>query len=104
MVRWRIYYGDRTTFSDLEGPPENAPCTNVTVIAYYDADNRRRLCHGNDYYWFDAYWHGGDLFGLWDYLARPGAKVVKFGRSIGDLAWRKIMSKADHDLPLEGAA
>jgi hypothetical protein len=105
MIRWRLYYGDGTTFSDEDGTPAFAPTTNVMCCAWYDDDNRRRLAHAADYYWYeDGRWYGSDLFGLWDYLARPGFKIVKFGRMIGDLQFRDVMSKAMNDLPLEGAA
>jgi hypothetical protein len=105
MIRWRVYYGDGTTFSDQDGLPEDAPTTNVMCCAWYDEDNRRRLAHAADYYWFeDGRWYGSDLFGLWDYLARPGLKIVKFGRMIGDLQFREVMSTAMNDLPLEGAS
>lgn len=104
MTRWKLYYGDGSTFSDEDGPPEQAPGCNVMCVAWYDEDNRRRLAHSADYYWFDptcGRWVGSDLFGLWDYLARPGLKTVKFGRMIGDLQYRAVMSKAMNDLPVE---
>lgn len=105
MIHWRIYYGDGSIFSNEDGAPEMAPCTNVMCVAYYDQDNRRRLAHSADYYWTEeGRWAGSDLFGLWDYLSRPGLKIVKFGRMIGDLTYRSIMSKAMNDLPLEAAA
>lgn len=106
MVAWRIYYGDGTTFSNLDGPPEAAPALNVMCVACYDDDNRRRLAHSMDYYFCPdgTRWFGVDIFGLWDYLSRPGLKVVKFGRLIADLQYREVMAKAMQDLPLEGAA
>lgn len=103
--KWRIYYGDGSTFSNLEGTPEDAPCVNVMCAAYYDEDNRRRLAHSADYYFYEGgRWYGVDLFGLWDYLSQPGLKLVKFGRMIGDAQYRAVMSKAMNDLPVEGAA
>lgn len=105
--RWRIYYGDLSTYSDQDGPAELAPCVNVMCVAYYDEDNRRKLCHSADYYWFDpevGRWCGSDLFGLWDYLARPGFRIVKFGRMLGDNQYRSVMQFAMNDLPVEGAA
>lgn len=82
-----------------------APGTNVMCVACYDDDNRRRLAHSMDYYICEGTrWFGVDIFGLWDYLVRPGVKVVKFGRLIPDLQYREVMSHAMNDLPLEGAA
>lgn len=104
LIAWRIYYGDGTTFCDVDGPPESAPCINVMAIACYDDDNRRKLAHSTDYYFFENNrWYGCDLFGLFDYLARPGLKIVKFGRMIADEKYRKVMEFAVSDLPLEGA-
>jgi len=105
MIQWRVYYGDGSTFSDEEGSPEMAPGCGVMCIANYDEDNRRKLAHSTDYYFFDAgRWYGCDIFGLWDYLSRVGLKIVKFGRMIGDNQYRAVMSQAMNDLPLEGAA
>lgn len=102
---WRLYYGDGSVFSDEDGEPEDAPCTNVMCAASYDEDNRRKLAHTADYYFFENdRWYGVDVFGLWDYLARPGLKVVKFGRMISDRQYREVMSFAMKDLPIEGAA
>ena len=104
-MRWRLYYGDGSTFSNEDGVPDQAPSTNVMCVAWYDDDNRRRLAHSADYYWYDeGRWVGSDLFGLWDYLARTGPKTVKFGRMMGDEAYRRVMSHAMNDLPLEGAS
>lgn len=103
-MKWRLYYGDGSTFSNEDGLPEEAPCTNVMCIAYYDQDNRRRLAHTADYYGFDeGRWYAFDIFGLWDYLARPGLKTVKFGRMVSDVNYRTVMAKAMNDLPVEGA-
>lgn len=105
MPEWKIYYGDESTFSSLDGGPEMAPCGSVQRIAYYDEDGRRHQCHNTDYYYFEnARWYGVDIVGLIQYLAEPGFKIVKFGRTIPDHRYRKIASFADNDLPLERAA
>lgn len=103
MVDWRIYYGDGATFSNEDGPPEQAPAGGVIAVAWYDEDNRRRLAHGTDYYIFDdGRWMGVDASGFWQYMAEPGFKFVKLGRMVGDLKFRSVMSKAMNDLPVEG--
>lgn len=106
MIRWRIYYGDGTTFSSENGSAEAAPCGGVITVAWYDEDNRRHLAHGTDYYVFagEGRWYGCDAAGFWQYMGEPGFKVVKFGRMIGDGAFRAVMSKAMNDLPLEHSA
>jgi hypothetical protein len=104
MIDWRIYYGDGSAFSSEEGRPEDAPRVNVMCIAWYNEDNRRRLAHAADYYFYEeGRWGACDSFGLFEYLIRSKFPVVLFGRLIGDSRFRDIMAKADHDLPLEPA-
>ena len=106
MIDWKIYYGSGATYSNEDGSPESAPCTRVICVAFYDDDNRRKICHQADYYlWDGRRWYSADASGFWQYMQEPGAKVVKFGREIGDLAYRTIMAKAlNNDLPLARGA
>ena len=107
MVQWRVYYGDGSTYSNVDGPPESAPCTRVIAVAWYDEDGRRKICHQADYYVHyiaEKRWASADMSGLLQYLMEPGLKIVKFGREIGDLAYRNVMTKALGDLPLERGA
>ena len=66
MYKWRVYYGDGSIFSDKDGDPKDAPSLNVQAIT----------CEP------DGIWNGGDIFGLFDYLHRPGMKRVLFGRAV----------------------
>ena len=102
IPNWKINYGDGSTYSSEDGLPEAAPCTRVICVAFYDDDNRRRVCHQADYYlWGDNRWYSADISGFMQYMQEPGLKVVKFGREIGDLKYREIMTFAlNHDLPL----
>ena len=109
-MRWKIYIGDGSTFSDQDGSPYDAPGRNVQGIVEADQDHGRHLISGgnfgrrDDYFWWDAdieRWCCGDTFGLWDYLATPGSKKVVFGRSIGNVAFKAIYEhmKTDQDFP-----
>lgn len=107
MRAWKIYYGDGSTYTDTDGPPESAPCGRVIAVAFYDDDNRRRVCHQADYYtWDGKRWYSADASGFWQYMQEPGIKIVKFGREIGDLQYRAVMTAAlnDPEMPLERAA
>lgn len=101
--RWVIYYDEGPPFTDAAGPPEAAPAVGVQVIGYDDEVTGRTLLSGAEfrfyggYFWWDGTWHSGDLFGLFDYLARPGLKVVKFGRSLDDARFREIWRQATED-------
>src|SRR3990167_5592916 len=105
MINWKLYYGDGSTYSNEDGLPEDAPCGRVIAAAFYDEDNRRRICHQADYYiWDGTRWYSASDSGFWQYMGEPGAKVVKFGREIGDIQYRSVMSQAMNALPLERAA
>ncbi len=95
---WRIYYGDGRTFSADDGGPQDAPALNVQAIAQDEQLTGWRLCYRRDFYWWDDGWCAGDLFGLFDYLARPGWKRVLFGRSIPDPAFEAILRRAHEEL------
>ena len=106
VVRWRVYYGDLSTYDLGDGPLEDAPTTNVQAIAVGDATVGRFLWSQRDFYWWDqGQWFGGDVFGLWDYLARPGWRKVLFGRSLVRADFERVMNRAlaDPDLPAKSA-
>jgi hypothetical protein len=104
-MRWKVYYGDGSTFSDKDGPPSQAPTLNVQIIIVRDDDPNSQLgrypVHRFDYYWWDdPEWFGGDLFGLFDYLSRPGDKRVLFGRTISNADHQAIVDAALADTDL----
>lgn len=103
-MNWRIYYGDGSTYSDEDGPPELAPKLDVQIINKCDEtpgiDNRGTLrVQQYDFYWWteEAEWFGGDIFGLWDYMQRPGWKVVLFGRSRSYQRFLQVRQRALSD-------
>lgn len=101
-LRWRIYYGDGTVYDP--GNPFDAPAQNVQMIANGDRNHGWSLARSNDYYWYEEdldEWNGGDIFGLWDYLTRPGHKKVLFGRTILTEEFQAILTRAvnDPDIP-----
>ncbi len=105
-LRWRIYYGDGSTWSDQDGPPELCPTLDVQIIVQMAPT--RVLMHGgagnpfHGYYWYeDGVWTLGDLFGMWDYLSRPGWRLVRFGRSIDTARFHDTVRRviADLDFP-----
>jgi hypothetical protein len=106
VINWRVYYGDGSTYSDADGPPELAPKRDVQTIAQRNEIVGRRIERGNDYYiWTDHGWRGCDQFGLYDYLIQPGFKVVLFGRSLSDGEYRAVLDRAckDPGLPAKSA-
>jgi hypothetical protein len=104
-MKWKVYYDNGNTFSDLDGLPEDAPCRGVQAIVRTDPDVGRRICRTDNFYVFDTEWKGVDQFGLYDYLSDTGLKIVKFGRTIGDREYEAVLSKAvnDPDFPRKSA-
>lgn len=91
MLKWKIYYGDGSTY---EGKPENAPTKDVQVIIAQE-NGEWYLAHKKDYYWWENdTWYEGDIFGLWDYMTRPGWKKVLFGRTLKTDRYDQILKRA----------
>ena len=103
---WRIYYADGAMYSTEDGSPFDAPALGVQAIAQEDREVGRTLLSRHEFYWWTgSEWFGGDIFGLWDYLASPGPKRVAFGRSMTTPEYQAIMRKATDDpyLPRKSA-
>jgi hypothetical protein len=115
-VLWKVYYGDGSMFSDEDGPLAEVPTLNVQAIVQRDTADLvnnvgRRILTQRDFYWWsdqeNEWFGGGDLFGLFDYLQRPGLKKVLFGRTVsyGDFAAAQQRALNDPDFPrYSGAA
>jgi hypothetical protein len=98
-MRWRIYYGDDSTYSDRDGSPFDAPRTNVMVVCTETTGSRRpfRPQYGLDHFcWHaDSGWRGADWSGFMDYMMMiPGPKAVLFGRTIRDDKFWAIVKRA----------
>lgn len=103
-MRWKIFYGDGSTFSSGDGTPDDAPALNVQCIVQVDEEVGRYILSRRDYYWYEGdTWYGGDIFGLFDFLIRRS--LVKFGRMIGDEEFKGFLRIAaeDSDFPRKSA-
>lgn len=88
---WTIFYSDREPFSSEHGSPFEAPARGVLAIL----DVHVQVMTGFDFYWWNGdEWLGGEIFGLWDYLASPGEKTVKFGRTVPDADYQATVAEA----------
>lgn len=93
---WKIYYDDEQTWAG-NGPTEMGmvPAEGVIVVAQADAEVGRELLHMKDfYYWERGRWWGCDLYGLFDYLRRPGWKKVLAGRNVEHAVYHRLMERA----------
>ena len=105
-MRWRIYYGDGSTFDNTMGTPEAAPPTNVQVIVAYSPENGRELFHKWDWYFYKNGWWGCDIHGLLDKLMHErGIITVKQGRTISLQIYKMLVKQAtdDPDFPPKSA-
>lgn len=83
-LKWRIYYGDGTTYDNFDGPPEESPAGGVQAI----------VC-------LPGYWYCGDEVGYFQHMLEPGWKIIRFGSLISneDYARIKQQALADPDFP-----
>lgn len=125
---WRLYYGDGSTFSDLDGSWGEAPWRDVQALNTLDPDLGREVDiprYGRNFYlwapWAEKPW-AVDWAGLMDFLleveaiddATTLAEVrlqtladhgVKLGRSINNHEFRDVLAAAisDPDFPTKSA-
>lgn len=82
MKRYRIYYGDGSTY---DGDPFLAPQTNVQVVLTESTaavQGFTLACKHDRYYWNGTVWTPCDEAGMWDYLLMyRGPKALLFGRT-----------------------
>jgi hypothetical protein len=99
-VDWRIYYGDGSTYSDEDGPVEDAPAQGVQAVVTRSASDPRQVIsvHGWDYYWqtHEGEFYGGELFGLYDALLRR-CHPIFFGRTIPTADWQAVVARSVKD-------
>jgi hypothetical protein len=93
---WAVFYADGTIDASGTSSPEAVPKTGVIAIAHNTSDGKR-IQRGRDYYWWtddsNYGWYGGDIFGLWEQLVKPGKHIVLFGRSVQDSNFTRIMDE-----------
>lgn len=100
MIRWIVFYDDGSSFSNLDGEPDQAPRWGIICISGYDQNGGRSIQHRTDYYcWNYEQWIAMDGTGLIDYLANfPGKeKVVLMGRHVPNYVFDRVYHMADTD-------
>lgn len=116
-VRWKLWYADASSYSNLDGPWSSAPSRGVSVLVTMNPVVGREVGNGFDYY---LWWPGQpepsgvDAAGLWDFLREIEAPFanerlenrhfvhleglgVKFGRTIATDAFAAIVRMATED-------
>ena len=107
-MRWRIYYGDGSTFDDTAGEPNDAPAHGVVAVVYPDLEVGRFVLHQWDWYYCkNGEWWGSDTFGLLDQMMHfaPQITAIKQGRTFTNPEYRTVLGRAigDPDFPPKSA-
>ena len=101
MINWRIYYEDGTTFTNLDGGPEDAPAFGMLMVVQHDDDVGRLVMHAWDWFYWRAdhqQWWGADIYGLLDQLLHnKPISALKQGRNTHTATYKAILQKAIED-------
>ena len=101
-MKFSIYYSDDVVHG-MDDPFAIERRGNVQVIVQPDGEHNWVTVPANDFYMWDDRgggfkWFSGDVFGLKDYLMKPGPKCVLFGEHIDTALYRRILNQAIEDL------
>lgn len=98
---WRIWYGDGSSWSDLDGPPELAPAFNVQLVVSRLDNGQRGIQMGKEWYWWvSGMPYSGTVECLHDHLMSDTARAVhgvKKARSVTDQQFRALVEQATTD-------
>lgn len=103
MIHWVVWYADATTFTNLDGEPDEAPRDDVLCIAAYSQEHGRMIWHAEDFYIWETQWPPGEWIsvdgdGLSDYLDRPGNYKVRLrGRHVPPRVFWHVYAMANDD-------
>ena len=96
---WAILYADGSVFTNLDGPPENAPRQGVQIVYNLDPNVglREEQTRVGFWGWRDAY--GWVAFqtesGFWDYAFESGIRqITLFGRTLPESEWWALRATA----------
>ena len=99
-MRWVIEYRDGTTFSNIDGEPQDAPGAGVVGVGQEDGTVGFLVHQGENFYVFGEQfggWAGMDVYGLAQYLSEPGFKVVKLGTAVPTAEYLSVIERLRKD-------
>jgi hypothetical protein len=107
-MKWKVFYIDGSSFSNMDGVPQDAPGWGVLAVAQEDETVGVLVHQGNNYYVFDEQydgWYGLDDNGFAQYVARSGLKIVKLGESMSTERYKTMIKeiRENPNLPAKSA-
>jgi len=108
-VKWKIYYSDGSTIGSENVTPWSLEKRSDVQVIVQESDEHNWVTRsGSDYYVWDSRggnpkWFRADIFGLYDYLLKPGFKCVLFGIEIESKTFREIFNKARSEFGVKEA-
>lgn len=102
---WKIYYSDKSTFSDKDGSAFDAPRTEVQVITYWNPNTGKydRTTQADKYYYEPeradwAWWHC-DAETMVLHLIRAKQPLIFFGAMVPTQIFNEVEAQALADIP-----
>jgi len=96
---WRIYYADGSTFSDPDGPWDDAPADGVVCVVVRDEDFGRYVLNGLNFYYHQAAGDELDKAHTNDIGPQLRARCpwLKHGVGVARGKWKDILIRATKD-------
>lgn len=97
-LKWKIYYADKSTFSNLDGSWKDAPAWGISAIVIDSPEVGWTIVHAGDYYVMTKEGEiiNLDRIGFVDYMANI-FKIAKVGRMFGREEWLRLIRQASKD-------
>lgn len=103
-LKWKLWYEGGTSFSNLDGAPEDAPVDGIQCVSQLEdvwGEKSVSTTAGGDFYIYDYdddYWYRSDLYGLFARLKeKPLKLVVRFGKYIPLMGFETVRELARDD-------
>jgi hypothetical protein len=94
-LEWRVFYGDGSTFDNLQGSPFDAPRLDVQVIVQKNDTVGWKILNGHDYFYFDPKRDGWQETNEWhDTLLATYHPLLLFGRRMSRADWSRMRRRA----------
>jgi hypothetical protein len=96
---WKVYYADGSTFSDEDGPWEEAPADGVACVVVRDDDYGRYVLNGLNFYYMPCGGQPLDVTHTNDIgpQLRRRCPWLKHGVGLPRSEWKDVLIRATRD-------